>query len=154
MEETVKYQHRFEEGYDIPDPRYEHWLALYHPEANMPSKNSSGPPPPHQRSMVHLPQTSLSKFLRISTPKHKLPAKEPKNSARILTSAESRRILEEKQKKKEQEAVRKEERMKAREKAKLMKAVEAQMKELRKEKGKGSSYGTCTLLTIQHVLEY
>ena len=126
MEETLKYQRRFEEGYDIPDPRYQRWLALYHPEAKMPSKNSSGRPPPHQRSMVHPPQTSLSKFLKISTstPKHKLSAKEPKNLARILTSAESQHILKEKKNrikrsKKQQE---KREHMKA---AKLMKAMEA-----------------------------
>jgi len=31
--EELKYQQRYEEGYDLPDPRYEEWLRINHPEA-------------------------------------------------------------------------------------------------------------------------
>ena len=30
-EERVKFAHRYEEGYDLSDPRYEAWLAIEHP---------------------------------------------------------------------------------------------------------------------------
>ena len=33
VKEVVKYQHHFEEGYDISNPRYESWIRMYHPEA-------------------------------------------------------------------------------------------------------------------------
>ena len=32
VDEVMKYQQRFEEGYDIPNPHYEAWLSMYHPE--------------------------------------------------------------------------------------------------------------------------
>lgn len=48
-------------------------------------------------------------------PRIKVPVIEPKNTAKILTSAESRQILEEKKRKKEEEKARKEERKAARE---------------------------------------
>ena len=44
-EEIKKFQHRFEEGYDIPDPQYECWLALNHPDAELPSRNPGSHPP-------------------------------------------------------------------------------------------------------------
>jgi hypothetical protein len=28
LEEISKFQHQLEEGYDVPDARYEHWLQL------------------------------------------------------------------------------------------------------------------------------
>lgn len=31
-EEHVKYARRFEEGFDIPDPRYQEWVHLHHPD--------------------------------------------------------------------------------------------------------------------------
>ena len=34
-EEHQKYAKRFEEGYDIPDLRYEQWMQQYHPEWEM-----------------------------------------------------------------------------------------------------------------------
>ena len=70
----------------------------------------------------------FSKFLQSSVPKHKFPAKEPKNSAHILTSSESRQILLEKQRKKEEAMAKKEERKQVREKAKLLKAIDAEKK--------------------------
>jgi len=155
VEDTLKYQRIFEVG---QDPRYEHWLALYHPGAKLPSRDSDSRPPlqtsvkcnslARQYSVIDPPQSSLSKFLGSSTPKYKLPAKEPKNSARILTSAESLRILQEKKQKKEQEAARKEERKMAREKARMMKAIEAQNKQLRKQRGKGSFCGKLTFFFL------
>lgn len=32
IEEELRYVTRFEEGYDVPDPKYEAWLTLNHPE--------------------------------------------------------------------------------------------------------------------------
>ena len=40
-EEISKFQHRFEEGFDVPDARYEHWLQMYHPEAKLSNEGSS-----------------------------------------------------------------------------------------------------------------
>ncbi len=141
MEEISKFQRRFEEGYDVPDARYEHWLQLYHPETKLSNEGSNCNPLSvssdssiQHRCEIKPPHSSLSKLLRSTTPKYKLPQLEPKNSARILTSAESLRILEEKQRKKREEAAKKEERKAAREKAKVMKAIEAQRKQLGKRK--------------------
>ena len=30
-EEDILYARRFEEGYDLIDPKYEHWLSIHHP---------------------------------------------------------------------------------------------------------------------------
>lgn len=154
VKEIVRYQRRYEEGYDIPDPRYEYWITLYHPEEirgkenSSPSTLSSGVSQPltSQRgstssasSNVHPPQSLFSKFLKDSAPKYKLPAKEPKTSARILTSAESLRILQEKQRKKDEAVAKKEMCKHAREEAKLAKALDAQRKQLLKSTAKGGS---------------
>ena len=32
-EEMARFEHRYEEGYDIPDERYQKWLSLYHPDS-------------------------------------------------------------------------------------------------------------------------
>jgi len=32
-EEETKFAHRFEEGYDLPDSRYQAWLSVNHPDA-------------------------------------------------------------------------------------------------------------------------
>ena len=32
-EEIARFEHRYEEGYDIPDERYQKWLSLYHPDS-------------------------------------------------------------------------------------------------------------------------
>ena len=55
-------------------------------------------------------------------PKYKLPVKEPKTSARILTSVESLRAVQEKKRKKDEAAAMKEKRKLAREEARLEKA--------------------------------
>jgi hypothetical protein len=33
VDDVLKYQRRFEEGYNVPDAHYEAWLSMYHPEA-------------------------------------------------------------------------------------------------------------------------
>ena len=53
-DEIAKFQVRFEEGFDIPDVRYEQWVRMYHPEST----------PPH-RSPI---ETDLSEYLPESTP--------------------------------------------------------------------------------------
>ena len=32
-EDIARYQARFEEGYDVPDKRYQQWVSMYHPES-------------------------------------------------------------------------------------------------------------------------
>ena len=152
VEEIVKYQRRYEEGYDIPDPRYDCWVTMYHPESEAASKENSHPtlqssacsnssagtlPNTSTSSGVRPPQSLFSKFLKTSTPKYKMPAKEPKTSARILTSAECLRIMQEKKRKKDEEAARKEKRKLAREEARLMKAINEKQKQLLKHTAKG-----------------
>lgn len=107
--ETVKYQRRYEEGYDIPDSRYEQWLTVYHPEVvkgkenGLPSTLSSVDSPlscettsTTTASVMYPPQSLFTKYLKTSMPKYKLPVKEPKTSARILTSVESLHAVQEK----------------------------------------------------------
>ena len=48
IEEELHFSHRFEEGYDLIDPRYQVWLYLRHPGASMisfesPRSTSSSP---------------------------------------------------------------------------------------------------------------
>lgn len=90
-------------------------------------------------SSSHPPLSILSKVLSTKVPRYKLPVIEPKNTAKILTSAECRRILEEKKRKKEEEKARKEERKVAREKARMAKAAEAQRKQLLREMRRGTA---------------
>ena len=149
MEEVVKYEHRYEEGYDIPDPRYKCWLSVYHPEAmafngksdsHLPSETPvsvHSQPLCHHHGVlqskvpctVHHPQTLFSKFLDANIPVYKFPTKEPKNSGRILTSAESVRILQEKKRKKDKEAEEKEQRKRARE----LKVLEKKLWKLKRQ---------------------
>lgn len=77
-DEISKFQRRFEEGYDVPDAQYEHWLELYHPETKL-SNEGSGYNPLSQASVssdsstqqqcrINPPQTSLSKFCEAAHP--------------------------------------------------------------------------------------
>ena len=63
---------------------------------------------------------------------YKLPDREPKNSARVLTSSENLQILLEKKRQKEEKAEQKQQRKLAREEAKIRKAIEAQKKQQQK----------------------
>ena len=33
VDDVLEYQHRFEEGYNVPNAHYEAWLSMYHPDA-------------------------------------------------------------------------------------------------------------------------
>ena len=44
----IKYAQRYEEGYNLPDARYEKWLRLNHPEINV-----------HSYSILPTPNTPL-----------------------------------------------------------------------------------------------
>jgi hypothetical protein len=90
-EEIVLFQRRFEEGYDLKDDeKYNVWRNMYHPEHQPALQDNSLPC-----------QTVLSKLITETEPKIKLPAKETKTTARILTSQESYKILQEKEEKKQ-----------------------------------------------------
>ena len=146
-EELVKFERRYNEGYDIKtDTRYNLWLDEYHPsptavepDSDLPSPISSSLysptsslcspaptsspicSPAHRESTSSLEHstddcyspkvlssvTVMKKVLDQHQPKTKIPAKEPKTSARVLTSDEHRRILNEKQEIKRQEEERK-----------------------------------------------
>ncbi len=152
--EVARFQVRFEEGYDLDDPRYTLWKKMYHPVTTSPEIASSrlpypspSPPPPSpgqlnlsecespcsdaNRSLtpekeevgvrVLTRPTVLSKFLSHPAPQLKQPAKNPKSSARVLTSAENIRILEDKQRKKREQEEMKERRKREREAKRLLK---------------------------------
>ena len=67
MEEELRFSNRFEEGYDLYDPKYEAWLKINHPDAvNKCSTNVfvpitlSTPVLPHASSPVLLQYLDLS----------------------------------------------------------------------------------------------
>lgn len=111
------FQYRFEEGYDIHDDKYEHWLRMYHPECSSPPSNSSppqldpGPPESHDSPQVgemvsFLERTCMSVLSRVlgrQAPQVKYPTKQVKASGRILTSEENLQIITEKERKKKLE---------------------------------------------------
>ena len=158
-EEVALFQHRFEEGYDIHHDKYEHWLRMYHPECNSPPSNSSppqldpGPPEspdsPQVGEMVSfLEHTSvLSRVLDKQAPQVKYPIKQPKASARILTSEENLQIIAEKERKKkleeedkERKKMEREERRLRAEEEKRRKSMLREQKQLaREEKGQQST---------------
>ena len=95
-EEMFRYQRRYEEGYDITsDEKYNKWVKMYHPDHSV-------------QDIAVLPNTTvLSKLIVNNEPKIKLPQKETRTTARILTSEESYKILKEKEKKKQEAAAKK-----------------------------------------------
>ena len=103
----MRYQHRYEEGYDIPDVRYRMWRSMYHPEFNSDACQQL-PPNLHEVShgqpplVFHPPQTILSKVLGSTTPVYKLPGREPKNSARVLTSSVNLQLILDKKRQKDE----------------------------------------------------
>ena len=85
-DEMLLFQHRYEEGYDlVDDAMYNRWLEMYHPDLS---------------TTVTLPcSTIMSKFIG-KEPQVKLPEKETRTKARVLTSEENRLMIEEKDRKK------------------------------------------------------
>ncbi len=103
------------EGYDIPDARYGMWLSMYHPEAYSVYSGACQQLPvifpnlhrvPHGQLPLpfHPRQTILSKLLDSTNPVYKLPGRDPKNSARVLTSSENLQMILVKKRQKEEEA--------------------------------------------------
>ena len=133
-DELKHFQQRYEEGYDVEcDERYNQWLEMYHPTVHPSSENdpsvdlsctvtSEEMPADSDTCIVTVPSTIMSKWIK-EQPCIKIPHKEAKTSARILTSEESRKLLEEKERKK-QEA--------------LAKKVENQRKRQEKQQEKGT----------------
>ncbi|XP_065902924.1 chromatin assembly factor 1 subunit A-like [Dysidea avara] len=70
-EEEIKYVRRFEEGYDLPDPRYKAWLSIHHPGAvssevpNCTSQTGFSP-----QTEVVTPSQSMSTMSNQSMPSH------------------------------------------------------------------------------------
>ena len=135
VEEELRFAIRFEEGYDLFDPRYEAWLKSNHPEAEAIDKSTTAPSapntplklqvsdPPSKASLANTPQTSNSSPMSVTSTNRspfadllnipRVPST-PKTSktgrARVLTSNECLRILKEKDEKKRQVAEEKEKR--------------------------------------------
>ena len=143
-DERVRFQRRYEEGYDLQcDEKYNEWVKMYHPSSSItpPQTPPSGSHISDSSQNYHclsslasietLPITStlsleettctvslpcssiLSKWID-KQPTIKMPRKDTKASARILTSEESIRIMEEKEKKKREIEVKKAERQQKR----------------------------------------
>ena len=61
--EEILYTRRFEEGYDLPDPKYEAWLSIHHPIA---ASDNIAPSPivglqgPSIVTPVHVNSTAVS----------------------------------------------------------------------------------------------
>ena len=70
-EKEIKYVRRFEEGYDLPDPRYKAWLSIHHPSAvsfeepNCTSQTGFSP-----QTEVVTPSQSMSTMSNQSLPSH------------------------------------------------------------------------------------
>ena len=153
MEEELHFSNRFEEGYDLYDPKYEAWLKINHPDAvNKCSTNvflpimSSTSMLPHASSPVsaavyrslssnHLytPSTPTSFHSTLLIPSvsksHTLDAKQNKTGrAGVLTSTECLRLLKEKEEKKKQVELAKERRKQERELKKQQREEEQKRK--------------------------
>ena len=124
-EEVARYQRRYEEGYDIPDSRYQWWLRY---KESTPFEDDSAYVLPYKLSLSIL-LSSQSKV-----PEIKVPAK-PSSTIRVLTSAQYRKILEEKRKKKEDRML-KEQRKKIMEEKRRKKRRKCNVGRLWKKKGK------------------
>ena len=120
-EEILRFQRCYEEGYDLEtDVRYNKWVEMYHPQGTpqpssphfeelFPFSVSCSPDTSRpEEEKCHGSQscqltsvTTLSKFLN-EMPNTKVPRKEAKTSARVLTSNENHKMLEEKERKKKE----------------------------------------------------
>ena len=98
VEEELRYATRFEEGYDIPDPKYEAWLRLNHPtgvsskpsvlkdtpSSSSPSFSSPTPTPTPTPTQQHTPSTS-----KASNVPYKLPSATPCRSNQVSKNGRS-----------------------------------------------------------------
>ena len=116
-EELVKFERRYENGFDLPsDSRYNLWLATHYPDSDL-----------CQRVWLQPVQTtSVSQFLQCPSPPAKIPTFEPKSCGRVLTSADNIALMEEKKRAREEKERAKEE---AREKRKRAKEEKERAKE-------------------------
>lgn len=164
--EEIKYARRYEEGYDLPDARYEKWLRLNHPKINVHS-NSMLPTPntPLLSEVgrifpVTLVQTSPVQASRVpdtnkstkapSFPAQRSPLADVLNiptlekskkqtttgKARVLTSAECLKILKDKENEKRLKAEEKEKRKQDRLEKKKQREEELKRKEEEKARKK------------------
>ena len=97
IEEELRYATRFEEGYDIPDPKYEAWLRLNHPNVvssnpsvtilqTTPSSSSASFSSPSS-SQQHMP--SISQASTKPNVPHKPPSATPCRSNQVSKSRRS-----------------------------------------------------------------
>ena len=130
LEEIAIYQRRFDEGYDIPDERYELWLKQNKPTHHM--KEST--PLEDSNDIIHLSyRSTFSTFLKKKVPEVKVPNRTAtKATSRVLTSAQNRKNMEEKRVQKEKEKAIREERKAERERRKLEREAAARQKQLKK----------------------
>ena len=161
-EEESLYARRYEEKYDLYDPKYEEWLAANYPEAShktydkenavssmdlvasTPNRSTSNSPKVLMMSNA-TPNYNLEKSAKRSPLSDLLnsegvrivPPKPKIAKAQVLTSIECMRILKEKQDKKQREAEEKENRKKEREAKKELK--EAEKKRKAEERAKAAS---------------
>ena len=131
LEEIAIYQRRFDEGYDIPDERYELWLKQNKPTHHM--KEST--PLEDSNDIIHLSyRSTFSTFLKKKVPEVKVPNRTAtKATSRVLTSAQNRKNMEEKRVQKEKEKAIREERKAERERRKLEREAAARQKQLKKK---------------------
>ena len=147
--EIARFQVRFEEGYDIPDQRYEQWLQMYHPQDSLPPDLCTPPVEPDASVNLSLSTTSscedccqslprssdLAKLLADQAPTVKYPQpQELSYSSRVLTSSENLLKIQEKEKKKQEEAEEKQRKKLEREQKRLAKEEEKQRKALERER--------------------
>ena len=129
---------RHVEGYDLQhDARCNLWLQMFHLKNELPvqdpteelhfldTTSSVSPathtPPPQQSALKH--STVLSKLLTSQEPVIKVPQRQVKTSARVLTSTENLMNIAEKERKKKEEQQKKEERRAERERKREQKKL-------------------------------
>ena len=114
-EEIARFQVRWDEGYDLPDQRYEKWVRIYHPResthgsssplvdsdsssqlSSTPEKEDSFRTPPRSSVLAHI-LTEQAPTLKYSQPQVTSFA-----SRRVLTSSEKLLHLQEKERKKKE----------------------------------------------------
>ena len=119
QEEVSIFHRRFEEGYDIYDPRYEKWKQKKLVCSDSPSSNYDDGVAVVCQTKNLTRNTQLFQRLMQEPPMISQPATRQVNAhARALTSEESIHMLEEKMRKKAEEAAAKEKRKKEREEKK------------------------------------
>jgi len=171
IEEETKYLRRYEEGYDLPDPRYEEWLRLNHPEAThsnvertavsistaqdtSEATSTRSPticPASYSSENEALAKRSPFSDLLNSTSVEKPKLKVTTGKARVLTSAECLKALQEKENEKRRKAEEKEQRKLERIEKKKQREEEMKKKQEerarrkdqvnRKRKGNNSGHG-------------